>query len=189
SSLMRAKWHRRLRGAIASGQAIDLAGIDGAGSLVHTSPRNDTVSRDFGQRHQDESALEHARVRQRQIRLIQYEVVVDKNSDIGGAGAVALFMNAVAPESELHFLCARQQLTWAECRRNHDREVDEMRLILEAPWWRSVVGRASYQTHVLFVAEQSDCAIENSATVSNIATQRHQRFRHGGSSQALPRRR
>ena len=49
---------------------MDLAGIHGTGSLVDASARDDTVSRDLGQRHQDESTLEQTRVWQRQIRLI-----------------------------------------------------------------------------------------------------------------------
>src|SRR4029078_5198373 len=168
---------------------MNLARIHSPGSVIDPPARDDTVSSDFGQWYQHESTLEQARVRQRQIRLIPSEVVIGKDVDVGGAGAIAFFMGAVAAEPELYLLRACQQFTWAECCFNHNREIDEMRLIFESPRWGSVVGRTSHQTHFFSVAEQHDGAVENSAAVSDIATERHQRFRHGGFSQALPRRR
>ena len=42
---------------------MDLAGIHGTGSFVNAPARNDTIPGDFSQRYQDESALEHTRVR------------------------------------------------------------------------------------------------------------------------------
>ena len=91
-----------------SRQAMDFAGIHGTGSLVDAPARNDTVSCDLGQRHQDESTLEQTGVRQCQIRFIQCEVVIGKDIDISGARAVALFVRAVAAEPELYLLRARQ---------------------------------------------------------------------------------
>ena len=77
------------------------------------APGNDAVGRDFGQRHQHEGALEQARMRQRQARLVQRQVVIGDDVDIGGARAPALFMRAVAAELQLDLLRPRQQIARA----------------------------------------------------------------------------
>jgi hypothetical protein len=161
-----------LRGYRASRQAVDLAGVHGTGSLVDAPAGNDAVACYLGQRYQDESTLEQARVWQRQVRFIQCEVIIGENVDVGGTRPVALLVRTVPPESDLYLLGACEQLMRSERRFNHDREVDEMRLIFEPPRWCPVVGRAGYQTHLVSVTEQSDGAIENCAAVSDVATKR-----------------
>ena len=59
-----------------------------------------------------------------------------------------------------------------------------MRLVLEAPRRRPVVGRARGQPHVLAVAQHRDGTVENGPAVSDISAECEQRFNHGGSAPA-----
>ena len=72
-----------------------------ASRLAHAPPGDHPVGRDLGKRQQHEGALEQARVRQRQAQLVQREVVIGDDVDVGGARAPALFMRAVAAERSI----------------------------------------------------------------------------------------
>lgn len=87
---------------------MDLAGIHETGSLVNAPARDDPISCNLGQWYQDKRTLEQPRVRQRQIRFIQCEIVVRKDIDISGSRPVALFVRAVAAEPKLYLLRACQ---------------------------------------------------------------------------------
>ena len=55
---------------------------------------------------------------------------------------------------------------------DRDAQVDERRLVFEAPGRRAVVGRARGQPHLLAVAQQRHGAVENGAAVADIAAER-----------------
>src|SRR5215204_6847197 len=64
-----------LSGSIEVGQPLDTLGRKLRQRLANTPSRNDTVGHDLGQRHQHEGALESPRMRQRQFRLVEPDVV------------------------------------------------------------------------------------------------------------------
>ena len=84
--------------------------IDAGSASPHPPPGDHPVGRDLGQRHQHESAFEQARMRQRQVRLVQRDIVIGDDVDVGGARPAALFMRAIAAEPQLDLLRAREQL-------------------------------------------------------------------------------
>ena len=110
------------------------------GGLVHAPPGDHAISGDFSQRNQHESTLEQARVRQCQVGLVQNQVIIGKNVEVGGTRAVALFMGTVTTKPQFDLLSPRQQLMRAQCGFDCDGNVDEVRLIFEAPRRRLIVG-------------------------------------------------
>src|SRR5450830_1649305 len=87
-------------------------------------------------------------------------------------------MRAVASELQLDCLRARQQIARPKFGLDRDAQVDERRLILEAPGRRAVVGRARCQPHLFAVAQQGHGAVENGPAVADIAAKRQQRLGH-----------
>jgi len=140
---------------------MDSAGIDRLGSLIDAPAGYHAVARNFRQRHQNESTLEQARMWQRQVRLVDREVAIGEDIDIGRARAVSLLMRAVPAELELDVLRAGQQLPWIKCSFNRNREIDEMRLVFETPWRRPVVRGAGLQPYFFSVAKQVDGTVSS----------------------------
>ena len=161
-------------------QPLDCSAIHDARGLVDTPPGDHPVARDLRQRNEHERALEQARVGQREVGLVQRHIVIGDDVDIGRARPVSLFMRAIPPELQFDLLGAFEKLARRERRFHRNGEVDEMRLVLEAPWRRPIVGRARGQPHVLAVAEQGDGTVENGPAVSDISAEGQQRFNHGG---------
>ena len=108
--------------------------------------------------------------------VVERQVVIGDDVDVGGARAVALFVRAVAAELQLDRLRARQQFARAERGLDRDAQIDEGRLVFEAPGRRAVVGRARGQPHRLAVAQQRHGAVENGPAVADIAAEREQRL-------------
>ena len=88
--------------------------IDTPRCLVHSPSRDNAIAGDLGERNENKGALEKPRMRQRQIGLIQGQVVVAENIDICGAGAVAFFVSPIATQCELDFLRACKKFAWAQ---------------------------------------------------------------------------
>ena len=68
---------------------------------------------------------------------------------------------------------------------DRDAEIDERRLVFEAPGRRAVVGRARDQPHLLAVAQQRDGAVENGPAVADIAAERQPGLGHVCVARAL----
>ena len=79
-------------------QFLDAGCIDTRKRVAHTDARNHAVGGDLGKRHQHESALEQARMRQRQVRAVQGEIVIGEEVEIDRARSPALLVLAVAAE-------------------------------------------------------------------------------------------
>ena len=66
--------------------------------VAHPDAGDHAVGRDLGERHQHEGALEQARMRQRQVGVVEDEIVIGEEVDVDRARSPAAFVGAVAAE-------------------------------------------------------------------------------------------
>ena len=64
------------------------------------------LRRDLGERHQHEGAFEQARMRQRQLRLVEHQIVIGEKIDVDGARAPAALAARSRPSAR-STACAR----------------------------------------------------------------------------------
>jgi hypothetical protein len=118
-------------------------------------------------------------MRQRQSGLIDLEIVIGEKIDVDGTRAPALFSQAIAPEPAFNVEGALEQSARRQWCGDLQAEIDEVRLILDAPWFRFVVGRARDQGDIASVAKECDGLVERLANAAGIAAERNQCLSHG----------
>ena len=116
---------------------------------------------------------------QREVRLVQCDIVIGEEVDVHGPRPPAAFLGALAPQRTFHRLGAAQKRARREARLDGDAHVDERRLVLHPPRSGAIIRRARKQAHVLSVTEGGDGAIERVAHVAEIAPEPDERFSHG----------
>ena len=98
--------------------------------------RRREVRRDFGQRHQNESALQHPRVRDFQPALVNLAVAEHQYVDIDQPRAPPLLAHAL--QCAFGFEAEVEQAAWRQAGRDFGRRVEEVRLVGLAPGRRTV---------------------------------------------------
>ena len=91
------------------GQPLDSLGRKLRQRRSDAAPRDHPVRRDFRERHQHEGAFEQAGVRQRQLRLLNRNIVIGDQIEVERARAPASFVGAVAAEFGLDLVQREQQ--------------------------------------------------------------------------------
>src|ERR1700742_3524934 len=79
-------------------QPLDALGRERGQSIADAVAADQAIRRDLGERHQNEGALEQARMRQRQLRLVDPDVVIGDQIEIERTRAPAPLTGAVAAE-------------------------------------------------------------------------------------------
>src|SRR5262249_48013295 len=102
--------------------------------------------------------------------------------DVEGTRSPTLFPRAIAPECPLDALPPVEQRPWPEGGRDRETEIDERRLVFDAPRRSPVVRRARRQGHLVAVAERGDGRLESRARVADIAAECDQGVNHDGSA-------
>src|SRR5580692_3017405 len=98
------------RGVPRRPQFFDAAGIQALERIADTSAGDDPVGGDLRERHKDKGAFEQARVRQRQLRVVENKIVIGEDVDIDPARTPAAFLAAVAAERTLDIEDTREQI-------------------------------------------------------------------------------
>ena len=176
----RCKWRANRCTVIARGGSRSIPVVSTCARASRTvMPRDHPLRRDLGERHQHEGALEQARVRQRQVRRRPGEIVIGEEVDVDRARTPAALLGcgrgrarARPPARAPASACGRQ----AGFDRNA--EIDERRLVRDAPGRRAIVRGTREQADLLAVAEAAIGAVERVAHVADIAAERDQRFSH-----------
>src|SRR5436190_16053882 len=119
---------------------------------------------------------------ERQVWGVEHHVVIGDEIDVEGTRPPAALVRAVAAEGAFHRLRAPQERMRGERGRDRDAGVYERGLILDAPGWGHVVGRAGGELDLPTVAQRRDGAGERVAHVADIAAERQQRLSHGASA-------
>ena len=120
-------------------QALDSGGRELRQRVRNAASRNDTVGGDLGQRHQHEGALEQPRMRQRQFRLVEPDVVIGDQIEVEGARTPARLIGAIAAELLLDLVQREQQRMRIEAGLDLDAGIDEAAPAVPRPraGWRS----------------------------------------------------
>src|SRR5215831_8950579 len=160
-------------------QLLDTACVHLRQRIAHTPARDQPLGRDFRERRQYEGASEQLRMRQREVRLAQNEIVIGDEVDIDRTRAPAAFLAALASERALDRLRPSQKRARREAGFDRDAEIDERRLVFDPPRRGAIVRGADEKAHFFAVAKRGDRAIERVAHVSDIAAERDERFSHG----------
>src|SRR5260370_20368827 len=124
------------------------------------------------------------RMRQGQARLLDFKGVKRDDIDIENARAPAPFLGAVATK---HRLDAERTIKEGAPRQrgfDHDRKIDERRLVGHAPWRRTIVRGTSNELNLAAIAQCSDRASKRRSHIPQIAAEPEQRLRHGASTLA-----
>ena len=90
-------------------QLFDAAGVQSFERIVHPDAGDRAVRRDFGERHQDERALEQTRMRQRQVGDRSTDIVIGEDIDVDRPRSPAPFARPVATERAFDSKCARSR--------------------------------------------------------------------------------
>ncbi len=151
------------------GEALESGGGYVGQRLSHRSPCNHAVRRDFGQRNQNERALEQARMWQRQFRFVEDGVVIGDQIEIQRARSPAFFGAAVSAEFSLDLVQREQQRVRVEAGVDLDAGVDETSLVLVALWRRGVVGRTGKKFGLRHAAVVGDGLAKSLPHVSDVS--------------------
>ena len=130
-----------LKYALFSAELFNAVGGDIFQRLSGRSAIDLPVRRNFGQRDQDESALEQTRMRKHEVVRVDGQVVVGEQIEVERAGSKAPFVGAVAAVLALDCLQGLQQDVWIERGFDLDAGVDVGRLVLAAPGWCRIIRR------------------------------------------------
>src|SRR5262249_36034575 len=90
-------------------QLLDTACVHLRQRIAHTPARDQPLRRDFRERRQHEGASEQLRMRQREVRPPQNEIIVSDEVDIDRTRAPAAFLGALASERALDRLRPSQK--------------------------------------------------------------------------------
>src|SRR5215468_8927292 len=114
-------------------QLLDAACVYLRQCIAHTPAGDHPLRRDLRERRQYEGSREQLRVWQREVRLLQNEVVIGDEVDIDRPRPPAALLAALASEGALDRLRARQQRARREAGFDRDAEIDERRLVFDPP--------------------------------------------------------
>src|SRR5713101_472643 len=114
-------------------KALDARGVRPCQRVAHPDAGDHALRRYFREWRQHERACEQPRMRQREIRRLQCEVVIGEEVDINGAWTPTAFLGALASKRVLDRLSPRKKIMRRHVGFDCDAKIDEGRLALEAP--------------------------------------------------------
>ncbi len=79
-------------------QPLDASRIHALERVADPDAGDDAVGRDFGERHENEGALEQMRVGQRQGGVVEDNIVISQDVEVDGTRSPVVFAGAVAAE-------------------------------------------------------------------------------------------
>src|SRR5215510_2833396 len=123
-------------------QLLDVACIHLRQRIAHPPAGDQPLRRDLGERRQYEGASEQLRMRQREVRLAQNEIVIGDEVDIDRTRAPAAFLAALASERALDRLRPGEKRARRKAGFDRDAEIDERRLVFDPPGWGAIVRGA-----------------------------------------------
>src|SRR6266446_4956966 len=165
-------------------QLLDACGIKAGKCLRDRDALDPAIRRNLSQRRQHKGAFEQMRMRQGQAGLLDFNGVKRDDVDIENARAPAPFLGAVATKHRLDGERPVEEGARRQRGFDHDREIDERRLVGHAPWRRTIVRGTSDELNRPAIAQRGDGTTERRSHIPQIAAEHEERLRHGASATA-----
>src|SRR4029078_11191141 len=105
-------WQRQFSCLVSRGQTLDPARVDLPYGVPHAPAADHSVGNDLGKWNEHESTIEQSRVRQRQLRCVQNDIVVRQEIDIDNTRAPACLCRAVAAQHVFDVLALMEKRLW-----------------------------------------------------------------------------